>query len=528
MTSIPLAVEMRGVTKVFPGVVANDSVDLNIHAGEIHALLGENGAGKSTLMNILAGLYQPDGGEVWLHGEPAVIRSPSDAIRLGVGMVHQHFKLVQPQTVAENVILGLKEPAFRLDMKRTAREISALGEQYKLTVDPNAYIWQLSVGEQQRVEILKMLYRNADILILDEPTAVLTPQESEELGLTLRRMIEEPAIRGRGGNKAVIFISHKLDEVTRFADRVTVLRGGKVEATLDTPGVSKAELASLMVGRSVIFQIEKPPYVEGVTEETRQEVLFAVHDLHALNDKGLPALDGVTLDIHAGEILGIAGVAGNGQRELAETITGLRNVTSGQVLVRSGGHGGKLVDATNHSPHQIIEDGLSHVPGDRLGIGLVGNLAISDNIILKEYRQAPLSRGPFLNRTSIGLFAERLVKAFHVATPNVERPVRLLSGGNLQKVILAREITASSGLLVAVHPTRGLDVGATESVQRSLLDERAKGAGILLVSEDLDELLSICDRIAVMFEGKVMGILPAENANRNELGLMMAGENVDE
>jgi len=524
---IPLAVEMRGVTKIFPGVVANDSVDLQIHGGEIHALLGENGAGKSTLMNILAGLYQPDGGEVWLHGERVVIRSPNDAIRLGVGMVHQHFKLVQPQTVAENVILGLKEPAFRLDMKKTAQEIRALGEQYKLSVDPNAYIWQLSVGEQQRVEILKILYRNADILIMDEPTAVLTPQESEELGQTLRRMIQEPAIRGQGGNKAVIFISHKLDEVTRFADQVTVLRGGKVEATLKTPGVSKADLASLMVGRSVLFRIEKPPYAADVTNETCQEVLFAVRDLHSLNDKGLSALDGVTLEIHAGEILGIAGVAGNGQRELAETITGLRHVTSGQVLVRNGGRAGQLVDVTNHSPRQIIEGGLSHVPGDRLGVGLVGNLAISDNVILKEYRKTPLSQGPFLNRTSIGLFADRLVKAFHVATPNVQRPVRLLSGGNLQKVILAREITASCGLLVAVNPTRGLDVGATESVQQALLEQRAQGAAILLVSEDLDELLSICDRIAVMFEGKVMGILPAEDANRNELGLMMAGEMVE-
>jgi simple sugar transport system ATP-binding protein len=526
MTTIPLAVQMRGVTKRFPGVLANDSVDLEVRSGEIHALLGENGAGKSTLMNCLAGLYQPEAGEIWLHGQKADLRSPSDAIRLGVGMVHQHFKLVNPQTVAENVILGLKQPAFRLDMKQTAQEIRELATRYRLDVDPDAYIWQLSVGEQQRVEILKMLYRDADVLILDEPTAVLTPQESEDLGHTLRRMVQEPATRGHAGNKAVIFITHKLDEVTRFSDRVTVLRGGKVEATVNTAGSTKAELARLMVGRSVIFRIEKPAYQPEITEELRQEVLFAVHNLEADNDKGLKALDGVSLDIHAGEILGIAGVAGNGQRELAEVITGLRKATGGQVLVRAGGSEGELVDATNQAPRQIINAGLSHVPGDRLGMGLVGNLPISDNIILKDYRKPLLSNGPFLDRTSIGVFVDRLIKAFQIATPSADRPVRLLSGGNLQKVILSREITASTGLLVAVHPTRGLDVGATESVQRTLLEQRSQGAGVLMISEDLDELLSICDRIAVMFEGRVMGILPAEDANREQLGLMMAGEGV--
>ncbi|MBE2235074.1 MAG: ABC transporter ATP-binding protein [Anaerolinea sp.] len=526
MTSPPLAVEMRGITKVFPGVIANENVDLEVRAGEIHALLGENGAGKSTLMNILAGLYRQDAGEIRLHGQLAQLHSPSDAIRLGVGMVHQHFKLVDSQTVAENVILGLKRPAFRLDMKRTAREIEELGARYKLAVDPGAYIWQLGVGEQQRVEILKTLYRNADILILDEPTAVLTPQESEELGQTLRRMIQEPATRGHAGNKAVIFITHKLDEVVRFSDRVTVLRGGKVEATIDTAGSSKADLARLMVGRTVVFQVEKPPFQPHVTPEQRQEVLFAVKDLHALNDKGLPALNGVSLEVHAGEILGIAGVAGNGQRELAQSITGLRKVNKGQVLVRCGGIQGKLKEVTNHTPHQIIDDGLSYVPANRLGTGLAGNLPISANLILKDYRKEPLSHGPFLDRTSIGRFAERLIGAFQITTPSAERPVRLLSGGNLQKVILAREITAGKAMLVAVNPTRGLDVGATESVQRTLLEQRAQGAGVLLVSEDLDELLAICDRIAVMYEGRVMGVMPAQDANRDELGLMMAGEHI--
>ena len=434
----------------------------------------------------------------------------------------------QTRAVTRRDALGLREPAFRLDMKHTAQEIRELGTRYKMTVDPNAYIWQLSVGEQQRVEILKMLYRDADVLILDEPTAVLTPQESEELGYTLRRMAVEPARREHTGNKAVIFITHKLDEVTRFSDRVTVLRNGKVEATVNTAETTKAELARLMVGRSVLFRVEKPPYASNVTPELRREVLFAVRNLEALNDKGLPALNGASLDIHAGEIVGIAGVAGNGQRELAEVITGLRKITGGQVLVRQGGSGGELQDVTNHTPYEIIATGLSHVPGDRLGVGLVGNLTITDNLILKDYRKSPLSRGLFLNRTSIGVFADRLIQAFQVATPSADRPVRLLSGGNLQKCILAREITASKGLLVAVHPTRGLDVGATESVQRTLLDQRAQGAGILLISEDLDELLSICDRIAVMFEGRIMGVMPAEDANREELGLMMAGEQVEQ
>ncbi|MCS6844946.1 MAG: ABC transporter ATP-binding protein [Caldilineales bacterium] len=523
MTTPPLAVEMRGITKTFPGVVANADVHLAVRAGEIHALLGENGAGKSTLMNILAGLYRPDAGEIWLHGQRVEIHSPADAIRLGVGMVHQHFKLVETLTVAENVILGLKEPAFRLDMKQVAAEIQTLAQRYKLDLDPNAYIWQLSVGEQQRVEIFKMLYRNADILILDEPTAVLTPQESEELGHTLRRMIQEPAVRHPSAQKAIIFITHKLDEVIEFSDRVTVLRNGRVEATLNTAETTKAELARLMVGRTVLFRLEKPPFEPHVTEEMRREVLFAVRDLHALNDKGLPAVRGVTLEVHAGEILGIAGVAGNGQRELAQTIAGLRRATKGQVLVRCGGPDGKLEDVTNRAPQEIIESGLGYVPANRLGTGLVGNLPVSSNLILKGYRKAPLSRGPFLDRTSIGQFASRLISAFQIVTPSADRPVRLLSGGNLQKVILAREITAGKAMMVAVNPTRGLDVGATESVQRTLLEQRAKGAGILLISEDLDELMSICDRIAVMFEGQIVGIVPADKASREELGLMMAG-----
>ncbi len=514
-TSVTPAVKMRGIVKRFPGVVATDHVDLEVRAGEIHALLGENGAGKSTLMNVLCGLYRQDEGEIFLAGDgngrlrQVAINSPRDAIKLGIGMVHQHFMLVPNQTVAENIILGLTQPRFALNMRQVEKDILELSRQYRLQVDPTTCIWQISVGEQQRVEILKLLYRGADVLILDEPTAVLTPQESEELGHTLRRMA--------GEGKAVIFISHKLDEVTSFADRVTVLRDGKNVATVRTADTSKAELARLMVGREVLFHLDRDRTEPG-------QAVLTLQDVEALSDKGLPCLRRVALEVRSGEILGIAGVAGNGQRELAEVITGLRPATGGQVLVRDR-------DFINQSPRRFIRAGVSHIPGDRLGMGLAGNLPVSDNLIMKGYRRSPLSSGPFLVRNAIAEFARRLIQAFQITTPSPSTPVRTLSGGNLQKTILAREITAGeelsqdqSSLLVAVHPTRGLDVGATESVQRTLLEQRAQGTAILLISEDLDELLSISDRIAIIYEGEIMDVVDAADADVEHLGLMMAGE----
>ncbi|MCL5282494.1 MAG: ABC transporter ATP-binding protein, partial [Planctomycetes bacterium] len=441
----PPAVKMKGITKRFPGVVANQCVDLEVRPGEIHALLGENGAGKSTLMSILSGLYHPDEGKVYLHGKSVDIRSPRQAGELGIGMVHQHFMLVEMHTVAENVTLGLKEPRFWLNLSETEREIEKLSQQYGLQVDPRAYIWQLSVGEQQRVEILKMLYRGVDILILDEPTAVLTPPEAEELFTTLRRMAAE--------GRAIIFISHKLDEVMSIADRITVLRAGKVEATLDKNRTSKKELARLMVGREVLFHLEKNDVQPGA-------VVLELTDINVLGDRGVPALRDVSFSVRQGEILGVAGVAGNGQRELAEVITGLRKARGGEVNIVG-------CTLTNCSPREIIAAGVSHIPEDRLGMGLIPNLPVSDNAILKGYRQAPLSRGPFLDSVSIRSFVQTLIDTFGIVTPSQETPIKQLSGGNLQKALLAREINIGPKMMVAVHPTRGLDVGATESVRMS-------------------------------------------------------------
>ncbi|BAL98259.1 MULTISPECIES: ABC transporter ATP-binding protein [Caldilinea] len=501
MTASPYAVEMRGITKRFPGVLANDHIDFEVRRGEIHALLGENGAGKSTLMNILSGLYRPDEGEIAIRGQVVQFHSPRDAIRHGVGMVHQHFMLTPSQSVAENVFLGAREIGLVLNPQRMAAEVQRIAEQYRLPVDPNAKIWQLSVGEQQRVEIIKILYRGAEILILDEPTAVLTPQEAENLFVTLRSMAAD--------NKTIIFISHKLEEVLSIADRITVLRGGRNVATLAAQGVTKTELANLMVGRQVLFQLERPPLRRG-------EVRLRLDKVCALDDKLLPALREVSLTVHSGEIVGVAGVAGNGQRELAEVICGLRPLTAGSIEIA----GERIARPT---ARRMIDAGVAYVPEDRNATGSAPNLSVAENLILKSYRKAEMGAGPLLDRSAVERTATSLVKSFNILTPSIRTPVRKLSGGNLQKVILAREISGRPQVLIAASPTRGLDIGATESVRGLLLEERSQGAAILLISEDLDEIFALSDRIVVLYEGRIMGEFEAAEADLTEVGLLMAG-----
>lgn len=493
------AVEMRGIVKRFPGVLANDDISFEALTGEVHALLGENGAGKTTLMNILYGIYHPDEGDIYIRGQRVTIRSPRDAIDLGIGMVHQQYRLVPTHSVAENVVLGL--PGNLLFPGRAARrKLEEFSEKYGLSVDPEARVWQLSAGEQQRVEIVKALYRGAGILILDEPTSMLTPGEIDDLLSIVRRMAAD--------GHTIIFITHKLDEVLDISDRVTVLRQGKVVATQETARTDKPSLARLMVGREVLFRLEKKPPTVG------QSVL-QVKGLHALNDRALPAVKNVSFDVSAGEILGIAGVAGNGQRELVEALVGLRQSTKGQVLV-----GEK--DVTNQPPRTLIEQGICYVPGERL-VGLVPGLSVAENLILKDYCDAPFAQGAFLNYAAINAHADRLVTQYSVTAPSRETPVRLLSGGNIQRVILARETYQAPTLLIAAHPTSGLDVGATESIRQLLLEQRDQGTAVLVVSEDLEEVMQLSDRIAVMFEGEIMGIVPAEEADLEIIGMMMAG-----
>jgi ABC-type uncharacterized transport system ATPase subunit len=497
----PLAIEAHGIVKTFPGVVANDHVDFDLRRGEVHALLGENGAGKSTLMNILAGLYRPDAGEVRVEGASVAFGSPRDAIAAGLGMVHQHFTLVPSQTVTENILLGLDRPRFLLRERRSEAEVAALADRFGMRVDPRAPIWQLSVGEQQRVEILKMLYRGARILIMDEPTAVLAPQEADDLFATLRSMTAE--------GRSVVFISHKLGEVLAIADRVTVMRRGKVTAAgLPTAGATKADLARLMVGRSVLESLDRPPFSPG-------EVVLSVRGVSATNDRGLAALRAVSLDVRAGEIVGIAAVAGNGQSELAEVITGLRPCT-GEILV-----GGEPV--ANRSAASVIRKGVAHVPEDRTAVGSSPNLSLTDNLIMKRYRDAPVARGWLLDDASARSLAGGLRDTYRIAAPTVDTEVRLLSGGNLQRAILAREIETKPGLLIAVQPTRGLDVGAIESVHRLLIAMRSSGTAILLISEELDEILALADRIEVLYEGRFVGSFPAAEAEIGRIGLLMTG-----
>jgi simple sugar transport system ATP-binding protein len=505
MTGPDLAVEMRGIVKRFPGVLANDHVDFDLRIGEVHALLGENGAGKSTLMNILAGLYQPDEGIVRVRGEAVEVHSPRDAIRFGLGMVHQHFTLVDSLSVTENILLGLDQPRFWMDLPAYEAKVGALAEKSGLAVDPAAKVWQLSVGEQQRVEILKMLYRGATILIMDEPTAVLAPQEIDELFGTLKGMT--------AAGVSIVYISHKLDEVLTIADRVTVMRRGVVTAeAVPAAGKTKRDLARLMVGREVLESLDKAVLPEG-------EIVLEMQGVSAISDRGLRCLNEVDLRIRAGQIIGLAGVAGNGQSELAEVITGLRACT-GSIVVN-----GK--ELANRPVLEAIEAGVAHVPEDRTGIGSAPNLSLTDNLIMKSYRNEPIRHGWTLDRAEARVQAQGLKDSYAVSAPSIDTEARLLSGGNLQRLILAREISSEPGLMVAVQPTRGLDVGAIETVHKLLLKQREAGMAVLLISEDLDEILMLADRVAVIYEGRISASIPAEEARIDELGLMMTGTSAE-
>ena len=500
---MPPVLEMRGITKRFPGVLANERVDLTLNEGEILALLGENGAGKTTLMNVLYGLYSQDEGEIYIHGNKVSIHSPHDAIDLGIGMVHQHFMLIPVFTVAENVMLGVEATRAGgfLDRPAVAKSVREISERFGLKVDPDVYVENLSVGAQQRVEIIKVLYRKADILIFDEPTAVLTPQEVEDLFKVIHSLVDQ--------GKSLIFITHKLNEVLDIADRIMVLRNGKVVGTT-TPGEStEASLASMMVGRDVILEVEKEPAKPG-------EVVLDVKDLRVRDDRHLMAVNGVSFQVKAGEVLGVAGVQGNGQTQLVEALTGLRKVEGGQVTILGR-------DITTASPRQITESGCAHVPEDRQRDGLVLTLSVSDNLVLNTYYQPPFTKGSSLQPEEIKKAATERVEQFDVRTPSISVPVSNLSGGNQQKVIVAREFSRPIKLLIASQPTRGLDVGSIEYIHKRIIEKRDDGCAVLLVSPELDEVMSLSDRIAVVYEGKILDIMPAEQATREKLGLLMAG-----
>jgi simple sugar transport system ATP-binding protein len=501
------SLEMRGITKRFPGVLANHKVDFDVHSGEVHALLGENGAGKSTLMKILYGLYHPDEGDILLNGKPVTISSPTDSINLGIGMIHQHFMLVPTLTVAENVALGLSSSRGMLtDLDRVSKRILELAKIYGLQIEPDAYVWQLSVGQQQRVEIIKALYRGAALLILDEPTAVLTPQEVDELFVIMNQMAKD----GHG----LIFISHKLHEVVEISRRVTVLRDGRKIGTRRTSEITKQDLANWMVGREVGFIPDRGKVEIG-------EVRLHLEDVSCGSDRGTPGLRGVSLEVRSGEILGVAGVSGNGQRELAEIITGLRKVVSGRVRLEGR-------EVTNFPPGELTDRMLSYIPEERMRDGMISEFAVAENLILREHHKQPYSRGGFLNLRKIASHADRLIGQFQVKTPSRETLAKNLSGGNIQKVVLARELSRSPRAIVAAQPTRGLDIGATEYVRAQLLEQRKRGAAILLISEDLDEILALSDRIAVIYEGQIMDIVPRADATPEKLGLLMAGVHPEE
>lgn len=495
------AVEMKQIRKEFPATLANDCVDFTAYKGEIHALLGENGAGKSTLMNILTGVLKPDRGTISIHGKQVSLRSPGDALNLGIGMIYQHFKLVKPFTVAENIVLGMEQVKV-LKTRELEKQVKELSEEYKIKINPSSAIWQLSIGEQQRVEILKILYRKADILILDEPTAVLTPDEVKELFGTLKNMAERGC--------AIIFITHKMNEVMEYADRITVLRDGRLVKAVKKEETTETELAQLMVGREISMGRRN------TKNTTRDDIVLQARDISVLNDKKLKAVEGLSFELYAGEILGIAGVSGNGQKELMEALAGLRRLEGGQISIN-----GK--DCTNASVRQRIQMGEAFIPEDRYGFALVKTMTVTENASFKCYRNPSFCRHGVLNYKKLEEQAKRFIEDFHIKVGGTKSLIQSMSGGNAQKLILARETAEQPSVILASYPVRGLDIQATESIHKILVEEKNRGAGVLLVSEDLDEIFQLSDRVAVMYEGKFMGILPVEQVDLKQIGMAMAG-----
>ncbi len=502
---MPAVIEMKGIGKSFPGIRANDNINLAVEQGEIHVLLGENGAGKSTLMNILYGLYQPDEGQILVKGKPVKINNPNIAISLGIGMVHQHFMLVPTFTVAENIILG-SEPknGVTLDLNKAIKDVEAISQKYELKVDAASIVQDISVGMQQRVEILKTLYRGAEILILDEPTAVLTPQEIEELGVILKSLVSQ--------GKSIILITHKLKEVMAMSDRVTIIRRGKVIDTLNTADTNIDELAEKMVGRKVNLFVDKD-------EAKLAAPVLEIKGLRVMDSRGLEAVKGVDLEVKGGEILGLAGVDGNGQHELVEAITGLRKLKAGEVLLN-----GKEI--TGFVPKDVIANGVGHIPEDRHKRGLVLKYTLAENAILGSHHAKQFRSRLGLNYSKIREYCRRLIKEYDVRTPSERVYAKSLSGGNQQKLIVAREIDRDPSLCIAAQPTRGLDVGAIEFVHKKLIELRDSGKAVLLASLELDEIMALSDRIAVMYDGKIVGVLDAKDATEKKLGIMMAGGDV--
>ncbi len=501
-TTVPHAVEMRHITKRFPGVLANDDITFSVSKGEIHALLGENGAGKTTLMNILYGLYQPDSGEIYVNGRKVDITEPNDAISLGIGMIHQHFMLIPPFTVAENVVLGI-EPRknFLFNREKAEKDVEEISKKYGLTVDARAKVQDISVGIEQRVEILKALYRGAEILILDEPTAVLTPQEVEELFKVMRSLKAE--------GKTIIFITHKLKEPMATCDRITVLWKGRLVETIRTKETTISDLAKKMVGRDIILEFERSPHQHG-------ESVMTVENLEALNDRGVKALKGINLVLQKGEILGIAGVEGNGQLELAETLTGLRKPTSGKIVVN-----GK--DMTHKSARDFINTGVSHIPEDRQKRGLILDFSLAENLILGSHFKYPFSQHHIMHYKDVFAGAQTMMDSFDIRTTGIQGQVKYMSGGNQQKAIVARELGRKPKIIIASQPTRGLDVGAIEYIHQKILEMREENKAILLISADLDEICCLSDRIAVIYEGQIVGERDPRVTTEEELGLLMAG-----